>query len=224
MTASAVPADQPIVTMPFQRAFSAGALPVIERELLAVARLARTYTVGVSGRVRSAHGSGVVWRHDGLVVTNAHVARESRLILSLYDEREVEARLVARDTQHDLALLVTNARGLLIGPPGDPWSMHSGSIVLAAEASMEELAPLSLGLLRQITYDDLGDPKWITSDIRIPLSAAGGPLIDTRARVLGVCTATVSGLGTAVPVNVIQRFIREAELGGLIPTRGSLAA
>ena len=51
------------------------------------------------------NGSGVIWSADGVIVTNAHVARGSHLRVQLWDGRELEAAVVSRDTRRDLAEL-----------------------------------------------------------------------------------------------------------------------
>src|SRR5450432_4128635 len=62
-------------------------------------------------------GSGVVWSSEGLIVTNAHVARGSfgaarEAEVELWDGRRFPARVTARDTRRDLATL------RLISSPG----------------------------------------------------------------------------------------------------------
>jgi len=50
-------------------------------------------------------GSGVIWSSDGTIVTNAHVARGSNTQVQLWDGREFDATVAARDPRHDLAAL-----------------------------------------------------------------------------------------------------------------------
>jgi serine protease Do len=166
----------------------------------------------------------VVWRHDGIVITTAHAAKDSRLAVRLYDDRVVDGRVVARDRLSDLAIVVIQARGLLIAPMGDPWALRTGSIVLAIEHAREAAGQLSLGLVHGVTRDSDNDPVWLATDMRLALRDMGSPLVDTSARVLGVNSATVNGLTAAIPANVIVEFVSEAEDEGLIPKRASLAA
>src|SRR5256885_7352343 len=50
-------------------------------------------------------GSGVVWSTDGLVLTNAHVARAPEMEVELWDGRCFPARVSSRDSRCDLAAL-----------------------------------------------------------------------------------------------------------------------
>src|ERR1700693_871908 len=67
-----------------------------------VAERLRRSTVLVHSGGRGA-GSGVIWSSDGLVVTNAHVVRGSRVNVQLWDGREFEAAIPSRDPRRDLA-------------------------------------------------------------------------------------------------------------------------
>ena len=65
----------------------------------------RRSTVQVSvGQSRPGNGSGVIWTADGVIITNAHVARAERARVELWDGREFEAELTARDRRSCLRL------------------------------------------------------------------------------------------------------------------------
>jgi S1-C subfamily serine protease len=197
---------------------------LLEKEFGGVASLARLYTAQVSGHQRWSSGSGVVWRHDGLVVTTSTVARDSRVVVSLHDESVAEGRVVARDEASGLALLWVPARGLLIAPPGDPWALKAGSVVLALGRAVGSVRDVSLGLVHSVTRDSDGDPHWLASDIALSPHSVGGALVDASARLIGINAATVAGLSTAIPVNVVHEFVREAEEDGRIRKRALWAA
>ena len=54
-------------------------------------------------------GSGIIWSTEGIIVTNAHVARGSQLGVQLWDGRELKARIMSRNPRRDIALLRVNA-------------------------------------------------------------------------------------------------------------------
>ena len=45
------------------------------------------------------NGSGVIWSSDGVIVTNAHVARRAQLRVQLWDARELDAAIQEADTK-----------------------------------------------------------------------------------------------------------------------------
>src|ERR1041385_826010 len=61
----------------------------------------RRSTVQVEGSGRGA-GSGVIWRADGAIITNAHVLRRGGAQIRLWDGRVVRCTVVARDRRFDL--------------------------------------------------------------------------------------------------------------------------
>src|SRR3974390_3064754 len=76
--------------------------------LASVAEWVRKFTVRVGsqgGRRVGSHGSGVIWRPGGLIVTNAHVADSQLHQVEFADGSRAQGRLVARDPQWDLAAL-----------------------------------------------------------------------------------------------------------------------
>src|SRR5260370_16468673 len=50
-------------------------------------------------------GSGVIWSSEGTIITNAHVIHGSSVRVQLWDGREFDATVTARDPRRDLATL-----------------------------------------------------------------------------------------------------------------------
>ena len=80
------------------------------REFGEIAERLRRSTVQVFSDRRRGGGSGVVWKPDGLIVTNAHVARHRQAQVELWDGRRFEARVVSYDARRDLAALRISAQ------------------------------------------------------------------------------------------------------------------
>src|SRR6266566_7275168 len=72
-----------------------------------IAEKLRRSTVVVPAGGRGS-GSGVIWSSDGTVITNAHVARGTKISLQLWDGREFQATVASRDPHRDLAALHIN--------------------------------------------------------------------------------------------------------------------
>src|SRR5215467_13208312 len=75
-----------------------------------VERLRRSTVQVKAGR--SGGGSGIIWNSDGLIVTNAHVARGKRLGVAFEDGRVLLASLSERHDAGDIAALRVDASGL----------------------------------------------------------------------------------------------------------------
>src|SRR5512146_2601160 len=79
----------------------AGSRISLEEELGLVADRLRRSTVRVFGG--DGCGSGVIWRPDGVIVSNAQVARVQHLRVELDDGRVLTGSVIARDARCDLA-------------------------------------------------------------------------------------------------------------------------
>src|SRR6266446_10744249 len=99
--------------------------------LAAVAETLRRSTVRITGSSRDGSGSGVIWRPDGMIVTNAHVVRSPTQYVKLWDGRQVEGLVTARDNRRDLAVVMISA-GVLPGVTiRDARTLRTGEIVIA---------------------------------------------------------------------------------------------
>ena len=76
-----------------------------------VAERLRRCTVHVSSGGRG-HGSGIIVKSDGAIVTNAHVARLGKSTVTLWDGRSFPAEIASPDLRRDLAILRLSASDL----------------------------------------------------------------------------------------------------------------
>jgi len=176
----------------------------LDSELHAVAERLRRITVEVRAGP-AGNGSGVIWGGDGLIISNAHVARTRDLEVELWDGRRFDARLRWRDPRRDLALLTIPARGLDAAVPARPGLLRAGELVLALGHPFG-LSGLSAGVLHtSVTPRD----RWIQADIRLAPGNSGGPLANGAGEVLGINTLIAGGLACAIPSRVVERFLIE---------------
>jgi serine protease Do len=174
--------------------------PVIEDFTETADRLRRS-TVQVEGP-RGGSGSGVIWCADGLVVTNAHVARLANGRIQLADGRVARATVAARDPQLDLALLEADVRDLPAAVTGDSDELRVGEIVLAAGSPYGYAGTVTVGVIHARS-----NRRWIEADLRLGPGNSGGPLADAGGRIVGINTMVANGVALAIPSNTVERFV-----------------
>jgi serine protease Do len=183
----------------------------ITDEMGAVAARLRQVTVRVQVG-GSGEGAGVLWHADGLVLTNAHVARGTAARVLGSDGATFDARVVARDAASDLAALRIVGDGSATAELGDVSTLRPGALVLALGHPLGVSNALALGIVHHIATDATGEPRWIRADIRLAPGNSGGPLADASGRIVGINTLVAGGLGYAVPLTMISRFLHSAGL------------
>src|SRR4029453_19165179 len=130
---------------------------------------------GRSGAAGAPVGAGVVWHPDGLILTNAHVARGDVSVV-LWDGRPRPARLVARDPERDLAALVVEASGLPAASTGESSALRVGEVVLAVGNPFGLARALSAGLVHAV------DRRMIQADLRLAPGNSRRPPPHPRGR------------------------------------------
>jgi len=168
-----------------------------------------------------------VWRiidREGHVVTNNHVAEASReLLVTLADNHTVPAILVGADPGTDLAVLKIDvpAESLVVAELGDSASLQVGQRAIAIgnpfglERTVTTGIVSSLGRTLPRDDSDFQIAEAIQTDAAINPGNSGGPLLDSQGRVIGVNTAirsltgANSGVGFAIPVDVVKRVVPE---------------
>ncbi len=167
----------------------------------------RQITVRVNG-ARGSHGSGVIWRSDGLIVTNAHVAGSQVHTVELYDGRKLEAWLIARDPDKDLAALAVSARALPAASVRSARTCRPGELVIAIGNPVDGEGAVSTGILHRLS----GRRPFLFADIRLAPGNSGGPLADAEGNVIGINSAIANGLGCAVTSDAVRAFLAKAGL------------
>jgi serine protease Do len=178
------------------------------RGLREIAERVRRSTVLVQPGGRGS-GSGVVWSDDGLIITNAHVARGPRAIISLWDGREFQAEVTSRDSRRDLAALRVRATQLIAVTSRDSSEVRAGEIALAVGNPFGFLGALTTGVIHAVgPLLGLGTRNWVQSDVRLAPGNSGGPLTDAQGRVIGINSMIAGRLALAIPSNDVRRFLQ----------------
>jgi serine protease Do len=172
-----------------------------------VAEKLRRSTVHISSGGRG-HGSGIIIKSDGVVVTNAHVAQFGHLGVTLWDGRSFAAEITSRDLRSDLAILRLRASGLPAASLGDSNQLRAGELVIAIGNPFGFMGALTAGIVHAVgPLPGLGPRKWIQAGVRLAPGNSGGPLADASGNVVGVNTMVAGRLGLAVPSNEVTRLV-----------------
>ncbi len=160
-------------------------------------------------------GSGVIFRSDGHVVTNAHVvARGSKIRISLADEREFEAKLVGSDPTADIAVLKIEGASLPSVEFGDSSDVLIGETVIAIGNPFGFSHTVTTGVVSAVgrSLRTAGQTflDFIQTDASINPGNSGGALLNVDGALIGINTAVYSGgqnIGFAIPANRVRRVV-----------------
>ena len=162
-----------------------------------------------------ATGTGFFVTPSGKLVTNFHVVKRTdyQQILLPGRKKPIDARILATDEEHDLALLQA-----MIDPPVAVAPLATGAVLRMGDPVFALGSPagpiLEMSLSRGIVSSDkprqFGDVALIQHDAAINPGNSGGPLLDQQGRVIGVNTLKVreaQGLNFAIPVDQVRDFL-----------------
>jgi serine protease Do len=179
--------------------------PELDGDLARVTLQLRRVTVQIRGAGVGV-GCGVIWSADGLIVTNAHVAGRGADIV-LPNGCHVSGRLLARDVDHDLAVLAIEAQGLTPAAIRDSQTLRVGELVVAVGHPLGMAGALTAGIIHTIASRRSVGSRFIQADLKLAPGNSGGPLADARGLVVGINTMVAGDLALAVPSNAVTRFL-----------------
>lgn len=169
-------------------------------------------------------GSGMIYRADGLILTNAHVVKGADTVtVTLSDGRKFKgAKVLGRDERTDIAVVKIDATNLPTVKLGDSDKVKVGEWAIAVGNPFGLDHTLTVGVISATNRNGstlkLGGEDtrtdYLQTDASINPGNSGGPLLDIYGRVIGINNAIYSesggnqGIGFAIPVNT-ARFVSE---------------
>jgi S1-C subfamily serine protease len=175
-------------------------------------------------------GSGFIWDRNGHIVTNFHVIQKAdEATVTLADNTTWKAKLVGFEQSKDLAVLRINAPSEQLKPikVGYSADLQVGQTVLAIGNPFGLDQTLTTGIISGLGREIISATgrsirNVIQTDAAINPGNSGGPLLDSSGHLIGVNTAIYStshvyaGIGYAVPVDLISRFVPQLIRYGMI--------
>jgi serine protease DegQ len=183
-------------------------------------------------------GSGVIIdAAKGYVLTNNHVINNAdKISVQLNDGREVDAKLVGRDEQSDIALLqLSDVKNLTAIKMADSDQLRVGDFAVAVGNPFGLGQTATSGIISALGRSGLnleGLENFIQTDASINRGNSGGALVNLNGELIGINTAILApsggnvGIGFAIPSNMAQNLSQQLiEFGevkrGLLGIKGS---
>ena len=168
-------------------------------------------------------GSGFVYDESGSIITNAHVIAAADQIEVTFAEGTIRAaEIIGQDPNSDLAVVKVDRlpEGVSPLPLGEMSELAVGQTVIAIGNSFGLDGTLTRGIISALgrtipALTPFSIPQAIQTDAAINPGNSGGPLLDLHGHVIGVnaqietdgASNSNSGVGFAIPVNVVQRVV-----------------
>ena len=165
------------------------------------------------GPIFDGQGSGLVYREDGIILTNRHVVENADKVQIVFQGgKEYNGEVLGVDRQSDIAVVKIDATGLTAAKMGDSDKTNVGEFAIAVGSPYELDYSVTVGHVsakgRVFSDQMMFDQDFIQTDASINPGNSGGPLVNIYGEVIGINTlirGMNTGIGFAVPVNLAKR-------------------
>ena len=190
----------------------ASAVQIAERARPAIAALK-------IGKGSGASGTGVIFRSDGHLLTNAHVVEGSTsLTVVLSSGRELPGRVIGVDANSDTAVVKIDGGPFLVAELGTAGDLKVGQETFAVGSPMgpggEPTVTVGVVAALHRTVRTRNASSWLVdmvqTDAPVAPASSGGALLDASGRLIGIATEVAvnesgnEGSGFAVPIDMAR--------------------
>lgn len=174
---------------------------------------AENAAVGTPDGVRQVNGmgTGIVFDSRGYIVTNYHVVEGvANIQVTMHDNRNAVARLIAHDPKTDLAVIkVDVAQPMQVINFGTSCDLMTGEPVVAIGNAYGYEHTVTRGIISALhrsvqVSDEQKYQDLIQTDASINPGNSGGPLLNIDGEVIGINVAVrvgAQGIGFAIPID-----------------------
>jgi len=181
-------------------------------------------------------GSGVIIDAEkGHILTNNHVIKGAdKILVTLKDKRQFEAKVIGTDPDADLAIIQITAGKLSQLTLSNSDTLQVGDFVVAIGNPFGLEQTVTSGIVSALGRSGLGIEgyeNFIQTDASINPGNSGGALVDLDGKLVGINTAILGpnggniGIGFAIPSNMVSHImgqliefgeVRRGQLGVMI--------
>ncbi|GAB1533356.1 MULTISPECIES: S1C family serine protease [Brevibacillus] len=167
---------------------------------------------GRDNRFNLAHGTGVIVKADGWILTNAHVVKDMRnLTVITVDGKQYGGTVTNMDEESDLALVKIQATGLQPAKFASNYAIRVGEPVIAigTPISVSLRNSATLGIISGANRSVSSTYRLIQTDASINPGNSGGPLVNVKGEVVGInsmkfVSVGIDNLSFAIPADTAQ--------------------
>ncbi|WP_018758701.1 S1C family serine protease [Paenibacillus terrigena] len=174
--------------------------------------------VDTSDRYNLAHGTGVVLKKDGWIVTNAHVV--SGLKHAVVVTSDGKSYTIAKqfvDEISDIAIIQINAKNLtpaVFSPSSASVEVGESVVALGTPISFSFRNSATVGVISGLNRSVDSIYKLIQTDAAINPGNSGGPLVNMKGEVVGInslkySAVGVENMGFSIPTNTVQYIVNQ---------------
>lgn len=176
-------------------------------------------------------GTGFIVDSNGFIITNNHVVNdeEAEYTVMMNDGSKLDAKVLAKDSYFDLAIIKVEKNNLPTVKLGNSESLKIGQTVIAIGNSLGEFRnTVSKGIISGLKRNiDAGDgtgkvealDEVIQTDAAINPGNSGGPLLNLKGEVIGVNVAMAQGaenIAFSIPINEANKIYKSVKETGKI--------
>jgi S1-C subfamily serine protease len=134
--------------------------------------------------------------------------------VELADGRRLTGRVLGRDVSADVAVVKIPGTGFPQVPVGDSDRLSVGQATIAIGNPLGLDRTVTTGVVSAVNRSGFEMDGLIQTDAAINSGNSGGPLLDSRGRLIGINTAVLrgggaSGLGFAIPINLANNVAQQ---------------
>ena len=171
------------------------------------------------------HGSGVVYKSNGHIITNAHVVEDIKNLTVVFsDGTLLPGKVLFSDEKADIAIVKVEKLGL------KPITFAYKKDIISGRTAIAIGTPISLSMRNTVTKGiisgtdvSLSDSyyKLIQTDTPINPGNSGGPLVNIKGQLVGINSSKyanmlVDNVAFAIPSDTVQYIINQYESYGRI--------